>query len=283
MRHKSQKDENFPVAFFLFPKEKRALINAYYQFARMADDIADNPNLSSEQKLNELNNLEEILLGKDYSSPKFAMAKKLRDAFLEHNLSFSLATDLLIAFRQDATGFTYQTWGQLCQYCTYSAAPVGRFLLALNDESPSTYLPAASLCAALQIVNHLQDIKYDASVLKRIYLPQDIMTEYNISQDMLSSPSVSAELRRCVDALIEKTYGLLKDSEILPYIAKSRALKIELFVIFYLTKSMLYKLKKKDFLANNLKLSASDRLWAVVKGVIRGLFAPTKTLNSKGL
>ena len=35
MRYKSQKDENFPVAFFLFPKEKRALINAYYQFARL--------------------------------------------------------------------------------------------------------------------------------------------------------------------------------------------------------------------------------------------------------
>ena len=283
MRHKSQKDENFPVAFFLFPKEKRALINAYYQFARMADDIADNPSLSAEQKLNELNNLEEILLGKDCSTSKFAVAKNLRDTFLKHNLSFSLATDLLIAFRQDATGFIYQTWAQLCQYCTYSAAPVGRFILALNDESPSTYLPAASLCAALQIVNHMQDIKYDATVLKRIYLPQEVMSAFKVSGDMLSSPSVSPELRRCVDALIEKTYGLLKDSEILPYIVKSRALKIELFVIFYLTKSMLYKLKKKDFLARSLKLSVFDRLSAVVRGVIRGLFARTKTLNSKGL
>ena len=283
MRHKSQKDENFPVAFFLFPKEKRALINAYYQFARMADDIADNPSLSAEKKLNELNNLEEILLGKDCSNPKFAVAKKLRDAFLEHNLSFSLATDLLIAFRQDATGFVYQTWAQLCQYCTYSAAPVGRFLLALHDESPSTYLPAASLCAALQIVNHLQDIKYDASVLKRIYLPQEVMSKFKVSENMLSSPCVSAELRHCVDALIEKTYGLLKDSEILPYIVKSRTLKIELFVIFCLTKSMLYKLKKKDFLAHGLKLSIYDRIKAVFYGLIKGLFAQTKTLNSKGL
>lgn len=75
------------------------------------------------------------------------------------NLANTLFLDLLTAFERDAENRQPEIWEQLIDYCKYSAAPVGRFMLAIHDENPSTYLPAETLCAALQIVNHIQDLK----------------------------------------------------------------------------------------------------------------------------
>ena len=71
-------------------------------------------------------------------------------------------------------------------YCQHSAAPVGRFLLALHNENPSTYLPANALCAALQIVNHVQDLKYDAKTLKRVYIPDELFRRFDVSPSALT-------------------------------------------------------------------------------------------------
>lgn len=282
-RHKLQKDENFPVAFCLFPKAFRQTVNAYYTFAREADDVADNPHLSAQEKLDILNHMENVLLGSKPQSKKYASAANLREIFVKENFSLSLATDLLKAFRQDAVGFEYQTWAQLTEYCRYSAAPVGRFLLALYNENPSTYLPAASLCAALQIVNHIQDIKYDACVLNRVYVPQEILRQFSLSVDDLKADTACPQLKNAVAFMMEKINGLLKEALLLPSIVQSRALKIEVFVIFYLTKYMINNLLKKDFLAREVKLSCFQRVSALIKGIIRGMFAQTKTVTNKGI
>ena len=282
-RHKQQKDENFPVAFCLFPRAYRDTVNAYYKFAREVDDVADNPHLSSQNKLDILNNMERVLGGAHIRGKKFAFARCLREIFVKENFSLSLATDLLKAFRQDAAGFEYQTWNQLTEYCRYSAAPVGRFLLALYNESPSTYLPAASLCAALQIVNHIQDIGYDAKVLKRIYIPSEMMLKYHVKNSDLVKNEVTDGLRNCVNEMIEKVQGLLKEARVLPCVVNSKILRIEVFVIIYLTQYMIHKLLTRDFLKNDLKLSSFERGKALVKGVVKGLLTRKKTLSRKGI
>ena len=274
-------DENFPVAFFMFSEEQKKLIKAYYRFAREADDIADNPDLTPEQKLAGLQKAEDDLYGRNSDADSAGAA--LRRVFVEQNFDFSLAGDLLKAFRQDASGFKYQTWGQLVDYCYDSAAPVGRFMLALNNESPSTYLPGAALCAVLQLVNHIQDIKYDFGVLKRVYIPEELRHKYKVGDSDLQQSQVTPGLRQAVDEMLEKLEGLLKDAGILPQIVQSRILKIEIYVIIYLTKYMIYKLKYKDFLAKELKLSKFERGKAFIKGLVRGLLTRRKTLTSKGL
>lgn len=103
MRHKQQKDENFPVASFLLGKENRKIVTAYYNFARYGDDIADNPDLSEAEKTKRLEQLEQALYGKaEREMEAHQIAEPLRKAFIAENLSFSLASDLLTAFRQDA-------------------------------------------------------------------------------------------------------------------------------------------------------------------------------------
>ena len=121
-------DENFPVGSFLLPKKLRPHVAVYYAFARAADDIADNPDLNSEEKISRLNNYDLALIGEaDQDDAALAKAHAVRRSFLETGVHLDHARDLLSAFKQDAVKTRYETWAQLIDYCNRSAAPVGRF------------------------------------------------------------------------------------------------------------------------------------------------------------
>lgn len=278
-RHKDSTQENFPVGMMIFDKKRRQLIADYYRFARYGDDIADNPTIKAQNKIKQLDEMEDIFLGrKKYKGKKLNFITSLREKFCQDNLAFSLATDLLVAFRRDSLGFDYQTWAQLTDYCKYSAAPVGRFMLAIHNEHPSTYLPSASLCAALQIVNHIQDIKYDALVQKRIYLPSDIMKKFKVSPEDLTKETETPELKKAIEYIMEKIRGMIKEGALLPMIIRNKWLKTEVCIILSLTNIMIKKILKEDVLAKEIKLSKWDWIKGVISGCAKSILTPTKTM-----
>ncbi|MBP3347090.1 MAG: squalene/phytoene synthase family protein [Alphaproteobacteria bacterium] len=276
-RSKQQKDENFPVAGLLIKSSLRPLVNAYYRAARYCDDIADAPDLSARQKLAKLSEAEDIFLGYQKDVPdELLFLSGLRRNFCDELLDTSLFTDLLTAFRQDSRGHTYETWEQLLEYCRYSAAPVGRFMLAVHDENLSTYMPSGILCTVLQIANHIQDIKYDLLVQNRIYLPAELLQKYQVSTDDLRQDKSSPELKKLIAEIISRLQKMLKDAALLPAITRSLRLRMQICVILSLTNIMLKKLNKKDVLQKNVKLSKIDWMRAVIGGVFRALFTKTK-------
>lgn len=284
IRHKKSNQENFPVGSILISKKYRPVVMEYYNFARYADDVADNPKLSMKEKTIQLDQLDDLLFERiQYSGKKLGFVKKIRQTFIRENLSFSLLTDLLTAFRQDAQNFKYETWNQLVEYCKYSAAPVGRFMLAIHNENPSTYLPATSLCVALQIINHLQDIKYDAKLLKRVYIPNKFLVKFGVSQRDLIKDQQTPELKKLIKSILQKVEGLLKEAEILPSIVISRRLRMEIAVIFSLTNSMVKRIERFDVLKQEVKLSKIDWMQAFISGIVKGFFTKPKTLTTKGM
>lgn len=284
IRHKKSNQENFPVGSILISKKYRSVVMEYYNFARYGDDVADNPKLSMKEKTIQLDQLDDLLFERiRYSGKKLGFVKKIRQTFIRENLSFSLLTDLLTAFRQDAQNFKYETWNQLVEYCKYSAAPVGRFMLAIHNESPSTYLPATSLCVALQIVNHLQDIKYDAKLLKRVYIPNEFLVKFGVSQRDLIKDQQTPELKKLIKSILQKVEGLLKEAEILPSIVVSRRLRMEIGVILSLTNSMVKRIERFDVLKQEVKLSKIDWMRAFISGMVKGFFTKPKTLTTKGM
>src|SRR5213078_2527159 len=167
---KGHRDENFPVASWLIDARHRDIILAFYEFVRVADDIADHATLKPKAKLAQLDRLEANLLGQGDDN---AEAVRLRGALAERGLPPRHAQDLLTAFRLDVTKLRYQDWDDLISYCTYSAMPVGRFVLDVHGESRATWPANDALCAALQINNHLQDCGKDFRALNRVYIPLD--------------------------------------------------------------------------------------------------------------
>ena len=73
------------------------------------------------------------------------------------------------------TKLRYRDWDDLIDYCRYSAMPVGRFVLDVHGESRDTWPANDALCAALQVINHLQDCAKDYRELNRVYIPEDAL------------------------------------------------------------------------------------------------------------
>jgi squalene synthase HpnC len=207
---KTHRDENFPVASGLIAKRHRAPILAFYDFVRAADDIADHADLPPQEKLAKLDRLEAALLS---GAEPIAVALRLRDALAERGLEPRHAQDLLAAFRRDVTETRYRDVDDLIDYCRYSAMPVGRFVLDVHGEDrAATWGLNDALCAALQIINHLQDCAKDYRDLDRVYLPQDVLAAHGASVDMLAAPAAPPPLAAALRALARRTQELLAES-----------------------------------------------------------------------
>ena len=126
---KTHRDENFPVASWIIHPRHRALILAFYNFVRTADDIADHASLGAPEKLAYLDLLEAELLGNGNSQPE---AVKLREALMQRAMPPRHALDVLTAFRMDVSKLRYENWDEVIHYCRYSAMPVGRFMLDVH-------------------------------------------------------------------------------------------------------------------------------------------------------
>src|ERR1700723_282872 len=190
---KTHREENFPVASLLIRASHRPIILAFYYFVRAADDVADDPALTSQEKIERLDRMEAALLG-EIASDGHPRAAALRRALGERGLTTRHAQDLLKAFRLDAVKQRYADWNELISYCALSAMPVGRFVLDVHGESPSTWAASDAICAALQVINHLQDCGADYHDLDRVYLPLDILAARGVAVEALAAEAASPGL-----------------------------------------------------------------------------------------
>lgn len=257
-------DENFPVASVLIARRLRPHVMRFYAFAREADDIADNPDLAPEEKVRRLD-LFEAGLAAEATGP--APAVQLRDSLAETGVADRHARDLLVAFRQDATKLRYADWGELMDYCAVSAHPVGRHVLDLHGEDRATYGPNDALCAALQVLNHLQDLGDDRRKLDRVYLPQDWMAEAGTDVTALDADAASAGLRQVIDRCLDGCDRLLDVSQPFSAMIHARRLAAEVAVIQRLARRLAARLRREDPLAGRVKHSRGD----LVAGLAAGL------------
>ena len=261
---KTHRDENFPVASRIIHPRHRALILAFYNFVRTADDIADHSTLGEREKLRLLDLLEAELLGQGDSQPE---AVNLRRALAERSMPPRHPQDVLIAFRMDVTKLRYENWDELIHYCRYSAMPVGRFMLDVHGESTSTWAASDALCAGLQINNHLQDCGKDYRELNRVYLPRDALAACGASVEALGEKRASAPLLNCLHSLAVRTEALLNESKSLSAEVKDFRLGLEISVIQTFADKIVRLLKVRDPLSERVHLNKVELLMYSLGGV----------------
>jgi squalene synthase HpnC len=267
---KGHRDENFPVASYLIRPRYRKIILRFYEFVRVADDIADHPTLRPPKKLELLNQLEADLTG---ASQENAEAVTLRSMLAERGISNRHALDILTAFKQDVTKRRYRDWDDLIDYCSNSAMPVGRFVLDVHGESSATWPASDALCAALQIINHVQDCGTDYRNLHRVYIPLDFLAAAGADIQTLGNREASPELRRCLRVIALRAAGLLRKSEALCVIVQDQRLGLEISVIQALARKLVNMLARRDPLSQPVHLAgagaAGVSLIALLTGLIR--------------
>jgi squalene synthase HpnC len=262
---KERSDENFPVGSHLIARRVRQHMHAYYGFARNADDIADSPDLSPREKVARLDIMEEVVLGRRLEGSPSAAA--LRRSLNETGVSTVHATDLLIAFRQDATKQRYETFDELYYYCRYSAVPVGRYVLDLHGESHGCYPASDALCISLQILNHMQDCAKDLVALDRCYIPQTLMRHFGVVTADLLRTEETPSLRRAFITILDRVDRLNLAAEELPDQVRSRRLRAETMFISRLAIRLADRLAKSDPLAKRVKLTKTDGALSLLRAV----------------
>lgn len=260
---KGHQDENFPVASRLVRAELRPAILAFYRFARAADDVADHETAAAPDKLAELGRLEAGLLGKAGGSVE---GEALRGVLRERGLTDRHALDLLEAFRRDVTKLRYADWAELMDYCRYSAAPVGRFVLDLHGESSTVWPLNDALCAALQVINHLQDCGKDYRTLDRVYIPHDALAAHDVKIEALAEHRASPALRAVIEGLAQRTASLLEKSRPFADRIVDRRLAFEVGVIQTLAESLVRRLMRRDPLSERVHHRPIETLALALRG-----------------
>jgi squalene synthase HpnC len=175
--------ENFPVASVLCPPELRPAVVAIYHFARTADDLADEGDATTAERVQVLHDyradLAAIVAGQAASPRWIHVFQPLKREM--HRLQPALLHDLLDAFEQDLTPPRYRDRAHLLDYCRRSANPVGRLLLGLYGVTDATSLRRSdAICSALQLINFWQDFSRDGPN-GRLYVPLADLNRHGVS------------------------------------------------------------------------------------------------------
>ena len=265
---KGSRDENFPVASFLIHARHRPVILAFYRFVRAADDVADHATAGADEKLGLLYEMRRTLLGESETIPE---GVALRTMLAAKTLTPQHALDLLEAFSRDVTKLRYRDWDDLIDYCRVSAMPVGRFVLDVHGEARSTWPASDALCAALQIINHLQDCAKDYRDLNRVYIPLDEFSHARIGPEALGDARASPALRGVIVAMAQKTRDLLARARPFSAQIKDHRLACEVSVIQALAEDLDNRLMQRDPLSERVHHKKSEVLMLAIPAALRSV------------
>jgi squalene synthase HpnC len=214
--------ENFPVALRVLPKRWRAHLTALYGFARLADDIGDEPlpglppgataETVTATRLKLLDDLEQdVRRIYDDGAPEpelqaiRALARTVRDCAVPAQPLY----DLIQANRQDQLVTRYETYQDLEDYCRLSANPVGQMVLyVMGAATPERIAASDSICTALQVIEHSQDVAEDLAN-GRVYLPRQDMDAHGVTEADLAQPTAGRNVRDLLQFEADRAARLL--------------------------------------------------------------------------
>ncbi|MFZ4591690.1 MAG: squalene synthase HpnC [Ignavibacteria bacterium] len=261
--------ENFPVASYFVPKNKRKYIFSIYAFARTADNIADSIYLKPADKMEKLEFMEDLLLNfGDYDDTLDMHFRNifvaLHDTINLLNLRNDDLLNLLKAFKQDAVKNRYDKYEDILNYSDNSANPVGRLVLRVFDydyeKDKNLYKFSDYICSALQLTNFWQDISVDLK-MNRVYIPIEIMDKYGYSLDDLYLKVENDKFRKVMKDLVDRTEQMFLNGRELTDHLKGR-LRMEIKATVQGGMKILDLIKDSNYkvLSSRVKLSKIDKI-----------------------
>ena len=275
--------ENFPVALRVLPRRHRAHLTALYGFARLVDDIGDeplpglpadaSPETITATRLRLLDDLQ-LDVAKIYDGkgePELDAIRALKVTVDECAVPRQPLDDLIQANRQDQLVTRYETYDELKKYCELSANPVGQVVLAImGAATPARITASDSICTALQIVEHTQDVAEDLAN-DRIYLPREDLERFGVTELDLAEPRAGANVRQLIKFEADRAEQLLDEGA--PLIGTLRG-AARIAVAGYLAggRAALKAIADKnyDVLQSTPKPGKADTLAAMTRCYLRG-------------
>jgi len=214
--------ENFPVALRMLPRAWRAHLVALYGFARLTDDLGDEPlpgippGTSPEAiratRLRLLDDLQaDVAKIFDGGTPELPAIRALGKTVTECGVPRRPLDDLIQANRQDQLVTRYATYDDLKKYCELSANPVGQVVLhIMGAATPERLLASDDICTALQLAEHCQDVAEDLGN-GRIYLPAEDLERFSVTEADLAGKTAGPDVVRLMAFEVSRAGKLLDE------------------------------------------------------------------------
>jgi len=257
--------ENFPVASRFVPSELRPHVWALYAFARSADDFADLPRYAG-RRAEALASWEDQLERAFYGEADHPIFVALANTFKHTPLPISPLRDMLTAFNMDLSVNRYSTFTTLERYMAHSAHPVGRAMLyVFRYDDPSLHRWSDDMCTALQLTQFVQDVGADLAK-DRIYLPEEELRHFGVTERMLFARIVTPELRDLLRYQVARARAMFERGR--PIIDRvGQELGFELAMIWNGGRAILDKIEAVDFdvFRRRPQLNAADKARMVAR------------------
>jgi squalene synthase HpnC len=200
--------ENFPVALRILPRGARDKLGRTYAYARFVDDVGDEAPGNRLALLDAVDADVRALAG---GTPRLPVVRALRPLVDECGTPLRPFLDLIEANRLDQTVNSYRTFDDLLRYCDYSAAPVGRIVLHIAGAATAQNVADSdTVCNALQVLEHCQDVGEDARA-GRVYLPGEDLRTARVAEPDLLGTTTTPPIRRAVAINVERADRLLRE------------------------------------------------------------------------
>ena len=264
--------ENFSVVSLLLPSELRQDFCNIYAFCRIADDLGDEI-ASGDEAHKALDRFRTELRDCYAGSASAAVFVALKQTIEKHQIPIDPFLDLIAAFEQDQRVKRYDTFEQLCDYCTRSANPVGRLVLYVcgyRDAERQHY--SDQTCTALQLANFWQDVRRDLVDLDRIYLPKDSMDRFGVSEQQLRDARVDDNYRALIKFEVDRTEKMFDEGDkLLPLLDSNVRRHIALFGMG--GRAVLEAIRRQDFdtLSRRPTLSSMQKGKLAARAAANGL------------
>lgn len=210
---------NYSLALKLFPAKVQDQVSVFYAFLRYADELIDNPEKDfpgrSHGSLGAfVDEWKSLLEGQRDWSTAHSVMRATHQLFEQHSIDLGYLGDFIEAMQQDQTQQRYANYRELEEYMWGSAGIVGHVMAhILGYTDPTALNKAKSLGEAMQLANFLRDIDEDYQQRGRIYLPQDAMVKFQVSEDMLSDQRATPELRSLLRYYVRHTEQLFDEGD----------------------------------------------------------------------
>jgi squalene synthase HpnC len=253
--------ENFPVASFFLPQEKRPYIQALYAFSRIADDFADELQRPPEDRLNDIDAWEEQLRRCYEGEADHPVFIALLETIKRYDIPIDPLRDLLAAFKRDVTQNRYETFEDLLSYSRCSANPVGRLILMIfNYREESMFEYSDSICTALQLANFWQDVEIDRQK-DRLYIPLEDFERFKYSVKEWQDRKATDGFRELMKYEVQRTKDIFYRGAKLPSLV-AKDLQLELKLIWFGGMEILRMIEKQHYniIENRLKLGTMSKV-----------------------
>lgn len=241
-------------------KDLRGHVRALADFVRAARVLADDHGTGVDERQARLDAMDADLTGTYENAAEAGPARRLRETCAETGVAVDHGRHLLQAFAKRAAGRPMSSWGELLTTCQYSAAPIGRFLLDLHGEGENATRPAEALCAARQVLIHVQTCGEDYRRHGRVVLPSDWLRQAGAHVDELGAHRTSHGVRMVLDRMLDRVSGLLAAAEPLPESIADPGLRREFTLAQIEAESLARKLRRHDPLRRRIGLGMVARL-----------------------